>query len=361
MLNVKMKELQKNLSSLLIQSSSDQEFANPVNKKEIERELKSFTNLTHGLDQSNILLDADPAVKFLPNQLSSDTQEAYLAFREGNTKYSRSLLRTTANFCIACHSMSSAELQLNKDFFQIPKNLKPFELAQFFAVSRQFDGAIENDIKAINESSMDRADLEEAVYQGLAIAIRVKNKPSIALELVQAVISSTYTPVYLKMNAMEWKKSIQDWESKKKTPAETESAYFNQIKKLLDQASKVKKFPMDRSADILYLRASGMLHELIRVFPQSNQLSEAFYLQGICYDVLSSRKLESMSNIYFEACMRSAPHSATAENCYRRYEENIYFAYSGSTGNQLPEEIKSKLIELWTISILTKRLDEVRK
>jgi len=250
---------------------------------------------------------------------------------------------------------------LSKTFFQPPSSLKSFELAQFYAVSRQFDAAIENYIKAIQENTIDRADLEEAINQSLSIAVRVKNKPALAMEIAQTVIKTKSVPIYLKMNALDWKKTISDWASKKISPPETESAYFSQAKKLLDQAQKIKKFPMDRSADILYLRASGLLHELIRIAPQSKYLSEALYLEGICYDVLSPRKIESMSNIYYEACIRSAPHTDISEGCYRRYEENIYYVYSGNSGTQIPEEIKNKLIELWTISILTKRLDEAKK
>ena len=360
-LNTKMQEMQKTLTSLLIFSSNDQRFSDPSNKKEIEKDLKELSKSTYHLDQNILFVDVDPAVKYLPNQLTTNTTEAYIAFREGNLTFSRNILRATVNYCIACHSRSAAELQISKSFYQPPSTLSNFELAQYLAISRQFDLAIEKYIKAIQDETLDRSDLEEAVNQSLAIAVRVKNKPSLAMEIVQTLIKSKTAPVYLKMNALEWKKSITTWVSKNKYPPETESAYFSQAKKLLDQAQKIKKFPMDRSADIYYLRASGLLHELIRIAPQSKHLSEALYLEGICYDILSPRKLESMSNIYYEACIRSSPHTEISENCYRRYEENIYFAYSGVSGTQLPVEMKNKLIELWTISMMTKRLDEVRK
>ena len=361
MISIKMQEMQKNLSSLLLLSSSNQQFNDPANKKQIEKELKSFTKTTHNLDQNVMFMDADPVVKFLPNQLSADTTEAYLAFREGNTAYARNMLRSTSSYCISCHSRSSAELQFSKTFFQAPSSLKSFELDQFYAVSRQFDAAIEYYLKAIQENSIDRADLEEAINQSMAIAVRVKSKPTLAMEIAQTVIQTKTIPMYLKMNALDWKKSISEWETKKTNPPEDEKSYYTQAKNLLDQALKIKKYPMDRSADILYLRASGLLHELIRKAPHGKYFSEALFLEGICYEVLSPRKVESMSNIYFEACIRSAPHTDTSESCYRRYEENIYSIYSGNSGVQIPEEIKNKLIELWTISILTKRLDEARK
>ena len=46
------------------------------------------------------------------------------------------------------------------------------------------------------------------------------------------------------------------------------------------------------------------------------------------------------------AGFRKSPHSNTADLCYRRYEESVYAGFTGSSGTDIPPEIKRRLVEL---------------
>jgi hypothetical protein len=108
---------------------------------------------------------------------------------------------------------------------------------------------------------------------------------------------------------------------------------------------------MDHSADILYLRASNVFYDLIQKAPAGKHISQALMMQGICNEVLSPRGFEDLHRLYYESCIRKSPHSPIAMDCYRRYEQSTILSYTGSAGTALPEEIKQKLLDLFTLSI----------
>jgi hypothetical protein len=117
--------------------------------------------------------------------------------------------------------------------------------------------------------------------------------------------------------------------------------------RLLVQAHEMQEYPMDHSAEVVYLRASSVVHEWMRFFPQGKYLHEAYLFAGICYEVLHSVNLGELHEMYYEACIKQSPHTETARNCFRRYEQSIYLGYTGTSGTHLPAEVirKSRILE----------------
>ena len=61
-------------------------------------------------------------------------------------------------------------------------------------------------------------------------------------------------------------------------------------------------------------------------------------------------RVSSLHELYYEACVRRAPHTTTSAECFRRFEESIYFGYSGSGGVSLPDDVRKNLAELRDLS-----------
>jgi hypothetical protein len=51
----------------------------------------------------------------------------------------------------------------------------------------------------------------------------------------------------------------------------------------------------------------------------------------------------SLADGYLKTCMDEWPQLPQAKKCFREYEAFIEFAYSGSGGTHLPEEVKAEL------------------
>jgi hypothetical protein len=224
-----------------------------------------------------------------------------------------------------------------------------FERAEFFAASRQFDRAATELNKLVSDPSFAASRplaWEKAVNHALVMAVRTQRNPGRAIEIVSAVQDTPSAPYFFKQNAAQWKKSLQDWQNEANRTPKTEEGLFAEATRLIAKARELQKYPVDRSGDIYYLRASAVIHELLQVAPNGDRAPEALMLAGMCYEVLSPLKLDDLHELYYAACVRKAPHTPMAEICYGRYQESLHAGYTGSGGTELPAEIKKRMTQL---------------
>ncbi len=343
----KMQELYKVLSEIMTDASSERRFNAQENKARIERNVKKLSERAHDLTKEGVSPDLDPTVKILAEMFQDETKRAYWAFKSGNRSYSRGILNQVSSLCISCHTRTNS----GQSFPSLPlepnaKDLMPIEKGRFYAATRQYDRASDIFLKITDDSlaPVERPiEWEQALRYGLAIAIRVKKDPDQALSLIERVIVSKKSPFYLKQDALKWKESVEKWKAEIPHRALTEEGLFVEAVGLITQSRELQKYPMDHSADIQYLRATAVIHELLQKYPDGRHAQEALMMAGMCYDVLRAFNIEDIYEVYFEACIRKTPHTATAEACYRRYEQSTYEGYTGSSGTFLPGDVLQKL------------------
>lgn len=351
----KMQELYKTLVDVLTDVTSDKRFKDPANKYRITNEANRLAVLVHDLTKRKMVsADKDPTLPFVAGLLEEDTKMAALALKKGNRSYARSILRTIPSYCITCHTRNDSGVQ----FAELPlepssKSLTPVERGEFFAATRQFDRAQQEFISVIRDSrTANRYPLDwlKGVRDSLNIAVRVKQDPAQASDIVLAVLDTPGAPAFVKQDAKVWKNSIEDWKNEAPRELKTEDGLHAEALRLMNDAREVQKYPMDRTADILYLRASAVLHQLMQTAPNGNYINEALLLAGVSYEVLNPIESGDLQDLYYEACIRKSPHSEIAQLCYQRYEQSIYFGYTGSAGTDIPDEAISHMIELKTLS-----------
>ncbi len=354
----KMQGLYQSLSDLLTDVCSDERYYDSKNAARIEREIKSISTFSHELNKnSKEPAQADPTLQLFSGFLANETNEAYRSFRDGQIGYARDILRSVPGNCLACHSRNAS----GPDFVSLPLEpsaaLKPIEKAEFYAATRQFDRAIELYQKVIRGQEKPKLDfygLEKAERDALLIAVRFKRDPALAKAIVQSALDNTESPRFLKDDAAQWKKSIEEWELEVPREIKTEEGLYAESQRLIARARTVQTYSMDHSADIIYLRASTTLYDLVQAAPNGKHVSEALLLLGMCYEVLSPHRMENLHNVYYEACIERSPHSEIARTCYRRYEQSMYLGFTGSAGTHLPQEIKKHLLDLWAIAMKNK-------
>jgi hypothetical protein len=351
-----MQKLYKTLSEVLTSSSSEERFNNKSNRSQIEEQLKTLSTLAHSIKDKEFAGDKkDPTLSILSGYLSDETNSAYNAFKNGKMEYARNIIRSIPGTCIACHSRNNFGPQFDKLAIEPGDQiLKPMERAEFYAGTRQFDRA-EKDFLAIIENneiaSNDPYTWEHAIRQSLTIAIRVKKDFTLANKIITTALAQKNAAFTVKEDLTQWKKSIDKWSKEPKTTAKSEKGLYSEGMRLISEAHQLQKFQMDRSADILYLRASSVYYDLIQAAPNGKHVSEALLMQGICNEVLSPRGFQDLHRLYYEACIKKTPHSAIALDCYRHYERSTIQGFTGSAGTSLPEEIKQKLLDLFSLSM----------
>ena len=353
----KMRSLEKTLQSLLIDLSSDELFNSPKNFKRIEKDAKNFSMLAHGLKMSKASNggaspDADPSIQIIANQFSSEASRAYKLLASGHRAYARNALKSMTGYCMACHTRNASGPNFqNLSMSPQLQSLPDLEKANFLAATRQFDRALETYEGILSKSSEHQPyDWEKSARSALAIAVRVKKDPDRAMSIVDKLLADQKAPLFIKEQASQWKESLKSWKAEKTNAPQTEEAYFSLAVKLMADAKTLQKYPADRSADILYLRASSAVHDLLSFAPNSPRAADALYLAGLSYEALNDLTLSDSHELYFLECISRAPHTEKARQCFKHYEKSVYFGYSGSGGTILPEEIMDRLRNLDNLS-----------
>ncbi len=363
----RMQELYKVLAELVVDVSSDTRFNDIANRKRIEANAKKLSDLAHSVNLAGAADHAeetkalsqlgitDPSLKFISRSFQDEARRAYSSLRAGNRGYARDILTGISSYCIACHTRNSS----GPSFSQLPlpeaaQKLGPMEKGRFFAATRQFDQALPLFEKVIGEADLSRErplDSALAARYALAIAIRVKKDPETALAIVDKIQNAKSAPYYLRQYAVLWKEEVKQWKEELGKPPKTEEGLFAEALRLTSAAREQQKYPADRSADVLYLRASSVLHDLLQTAPEGKHVVEAFLMAGMAYEVLRDLNLDDVHETYYEACIRKAPATATAELCYRRYEQSVLNGFTGSSGTHLPSEMSARLQELQKLAI----------
>lgn len=349
----KMLELYKILVDILVETSSDQKFNSPQNKAQIEKHAEKLASLAHDLQTKKVQSpDADPTVQMISGLFANESKDAYLALKRGNREYARGVLRSITSYCVTCHTRH----QSGPEFVSLPLQLSQTqttasEKGEFYAATRQFDLALAEFQKVIADPKAPEARIlgwQRAIHQALAISIRYKKDPDLAGNIVDKVIANPRSPYYLKQNAVQWKKSIEEWKNEGQRKGMTEEGLYAEALRLTGAAHQMQKYTLDRSADVVYLRASAVLHDLLQLAPQGAHVGEAFLMAGLCYEVLKPLNLAELHELYYQACIEKVPHSSTSDLCYRRYEESIYSRNSGSGVGEddIPADVRKRLKKL---------------
>lgn len=352
--NEKMRSLGQVFQDLLLDLSSDERFNSPANFKRIEKNAQKFAQLAHDLKgKSTPPPDADPSLNLIAGQFAKEAEHAAKTLQWGHRAYARGLLKSMTGYCMACHTRSSGPGFQNLEAFPALQALQPLERADFYASTRQFDQALEGYEKIVADAGVAAKrpfEWERALRSGLAVAVRVKKDPNRALGLVERALAAPKAPFYLKEQATRWKESLVAWKGEPTAIPQSEEGYRAQALRLVAEAREQQKYPADRSADVLYLRASSAVHDLLSFAPQGKYSTEALYLAGLCYEVLQDLNLWDMHEYYYLACIHRAPHTPEARRCFKHYEQSVYLGYTGSSGTNLPAEVAERLGRLDALS-----------
>ena len=346
-----MQGLSKTLSEIITDVSSDQRFKDPANKAKIIQEAETLAGLAHDLQKKSVAFpNQDPTLPIITGILARESKRAVIELKRDNRSYARSILKTIPGICMTCHTRNASGPQFASGAFEpTSPGLTQLEQAEFFVATRQFDRAqdiYKKVVESADEAKKNPFAWEKAVQQSLAIAVRVKQNPTEALAIASKVVKIVEAPTFTREDAQVWETSIRNWQKEPSRKAMSARGYMAEIARLMTEAKRMQKYPLDRKGDIYYLRASAVTHDLLQSFPKSPEADQALLMAGLSYEVLTPLKTDHLHEIYYEACIRRSPHTPLAESCYRRFEENIYYGYTGSAGTEIPEEVEDQLKQL---------------
>lgn len=343
----RMQQLSQTLAQLMPLISSSRKFNDPANAQKIEQTTQSLSKLAHTL-QDTPKPSADPTLMAVSGIFEADIARALDALRGGHRDYARNVLRDTTSYCIQCHTQTNngpnfPQLKLDIDM----KDLTRLEQAELYAATRQFENALEayrHVLVGPDLVSRDAFEWENAARSAIAIAVRVKKDPKEALDLVRAIAKNPGVPQQMRASMTSWEASLNEWRREKpRGNPERAETLLKDAQMLVARAQKRQSFPLDHSQDILFFRASSLLHDLLGRDPKADGLdgeerARTLLLAGVAAEATRDMNFWTLHENYYEQCIRFRPGSEPAKQCFNRLKESVTLGYSGSAGTQIPPE-----------------------
>jgi len=345
--------LAKEITALQKFLLTDADFTSPKNENEIKKSLDSLNEHLGYLGKKSF--SDDPALKANLSLLKQHMQDASRSFREGNKGYSRQMVQSSLQMCIACHTRRKAA-----DFsWPEPesKDIPALDRADFLFATRQFSKGRELYESAISgfpgnhttQWSLRRAMASIAVYYA-----RVSEDPKGGAEYFKKLSGKEDLPIYLKQEAAAWAKEFSEWA--KESPAKdqskvTASALLAQGKKLLKHDDFTMVSELGLSFHVRRLRASAFFHRVLETPGEKSpaKASALLYL-GQIYPRIASSMFFRFGEMYLKACITEYPKSSASKACYVALEFATAEGFTGSAGTNIPEDEQVELMRLKRIA-----------
>ncbi|MBX7231678.1 MAG: hypothetical protein K1X29_06295 [Bdellovibrionales bacterium] len=352
----KMRSLSTSLSKLLPLVYNQKLFNDPNQYETIEKESKNLATMAHVVNTTIKKTSEDPSLSFVSDKLDTDMKEAVRQLELGNRKFARHLIRNATSYCISCHTHNDQGRQnLNLSLSLDLDHMQPMDRAELHMSLRDFDAALKDYEQIINspDAQIERfQNIELAAEKTLAIAIRVKGDPDLALKLVETTITAKWSPEYLKLNAMAWKTAVLEWKKEPEIRGFTPKMRLQKAKSLLQQGWKFSANSIQSRAGLVYfLRASVQLHDLLSTKSHKLVYGEALYYAGLTAESLREINLWTLHEAYYESCIRFQPYTTTAKKCYLRMEALQLASYVDGDNGFVPAAVRDHLKVLKSMAV----------
>jgi hypothetical protein len=317
-----MHRLSANHTALTPFVSDPKEFYDPKNIEFLREKTHEMMKASVEMTKDSEAPNADPIITFTAKQFAQDMQATSEMLDTGKLQPAHYALSQVGNYCISCHSRADR----GSKNFPLPwatnlSNLNPPQKALYYLANRQYDSGHQETEKMILDEKVITQDPSlwmSAVQKDLAVLIRVQEDLPRAQKLIAQILKTKNLPEYIKFDVKIWEKSLNEWKKEtKQNKATTQNLAF--VKTLLDQA-RTASYTQGQAGLIIYLRASGILHELLETSRKAPTYSSTLYFAGLTANALKNVDVWKLGEHYFEVCIENSPNTVIAQKCYQQLE-----------------------------------------
>ena len=296
--------------------------------------------------------EGDVSFRFLSGSLAFDARTIEQRVAEQRYESASYLVQRLTETCVSCHVRLPARNgtpfadQLLERVNQ--GSLSPFTRARLQMATRQFDPALKTFETAFADpaTQMTVVESSDVIASYLITALRVRRDAGRAERGLAALARRPDLSAQLESNLQTWRSAVQDL-----APALAESPSIERARAILDEGRGLDEFPSDGASLVHAIVASSLLYQYLEERrPRDQDLATALYLLAKT-EAFTRRSFElSEARYYLEQSIRTAPHSALAERAYAALEQETLLGYTGSSGEHVPDDVRSRLAELRKLS-----------
>jgi hypothetical protein len=335
------------LSVVLPLSFKGDEFTSTKNRPMVQKELDRMAANASALAQH--ASTRDRAFEFVAKSLERDIRAVNRWYGRGQYDEARFTLHNMTENCIACHSNLPATKKFPpaESFFKAVdlKTLPPIERAELLVVSRQFEGALDAFEELFRSKEIHPMNLVVlgAFSDYLKVAINVLGDFKRPQATLKAMHDKPTTPLHVQQQLDRWTAALKDFEAKNVLAQPT----LENARAALTEGKTLQEFPRDRDGLIHYVVASALALRYIQAHPdRGHGVAEAYYLLGQAEELTEHSFWITRSDFFLESAIRLDPAASFAPKAYALLEQSMITGFSGSGGENLPDDVRSLLFEL---------------
>lgn len=345
-LKTEMRKFKAIIDGLRPYMTDAQKFNAKENEKEIAAQIEQLRIQIESTAHRGYLIRND--YKTTLAMLSDHVRSTEKNFDAGRKDFARYMLHSSLQTCISCHSRLPANSAPFLEAEPIAKDKVTFAEAEFLFATRQFSEVtpvFEALVEHYPKNKMAVGDVMEALDYIATLYARILQDPKGGAKAFSSILKQKNLPPFLTEDIAAWRDYFEAWAKQK--PFEIENKKDTDVIAAAENILKEEKqdpfYLRDRSNNIAFLRASGLLHQFLVRFPDSPLVPQAYYLMGQSYLSLSQQFFTGVDQMYLKQCIQGFPKNPVAKKCYNLLEESIYLGYSGSSGTHVPYDVLQEL------------------
>jgi tetratricopeptide (TPR) repeat protein len=300
--------------------------------------LKSLKSIANEVQPLLATPSADPVMRFVSFDLSKQLLRLEAAVTAGTWQFARYLLRQITHYTIPWHpgqTKATSPLQ----FTEPPSSVSELEKAEYYAAIKRYDEAMISYEKYLSDKK-GRASRQEiwegAVENLMAITIRVRNDAHITLEMSSALREESSSDSTQKDMLNSWRSSAKAWTVENVGQKLNGTALLNKAQQIIEKGDQLGTKGRNFGT-IEYLRAMSLINELTMSQEPDALKARGFQLAGKTSEKLKHAFVWMEADTYYEACIRSKPHSAESRECLKLLE-----AFQTQQKDVVPDRDKHK-------------------
>jgi hypothetical protein len=273
-------------------------------------------------------------------------QETQRALNEKNVDYARSRLYGLGSICASCHTQDTRLRTLfagaGRDKFADDASY-----AEFNFLTRNYDEAekyFERELRAPGTKT--EYDIIRPLQRLVVIYAQIRNQPGAGAEALGKFVDLPQHTATTRQELKGWVTGMRALDAtgagKVTAPAFRElESLVNEILGPLDQPLNVIRVPPDQEVRRIWL--SGLLYHYLNRKPPADEVPKLLYWLAVNDRVVGYNYFYSLADLYLRECVYGHAAHPYAARCLAEFQEYVNFAYSGSGGTFIPEELQNEL------------------
>lgn len=340
-----MREVFGALKHVLPLSLDEKRFADPARRTEIRQSLATLSRNAERLSEHGA--GHGSSFVFLSRSLAREAAEIERRYAAGRTREAQFELHEFTENCVACHSRlpDPQDAELSSRFME-EKEIAALPLperATLAMATRQFERALAAQEAMLTAPEFDVSSIDLLGYLDdyIEVNVRVKRDFARPARALEAFAKRSDLRAGLRSDLNQWVADLRAYGAR--APVEGLEAG----RRLAEETVAASDRGGEHALLVRYEIASGALLRYVASLPDGDRrAAEAYYWLGVIESRVGRSFWLSQTEPYLEAAIRLAPDGPFAPKAYALLEEFVSGAYTGSSGEHVPADVKAWLAEL---------------